>query len=45
MSKYRRYRSGRDVTNGIRADPHDFTGVCGLKGSSIWRMTHVGSEW
>jgi hypothetical protein len=42
------------VTSGIRADPHGFTGVCGLLGSGIvcglvgsgiWRMAHVGSEW
>jgi hypothetical protein len=30
MNKYRRFRSGRGVTNGIRANPHDFTDVCGL---------------
>jgi hypothetical protein len=30
MSKYRQYRSGWGVTNGIRADPHGFTGMCGL---------------
>jgi hypothetical protein len=29
---------GRGVTSGIRADPHGFTGVCGLGGSGIWRM-------
>jgi hypothetical protein len=29
---------GRDVTSGIRADPRDFTGVCGLGGLGIWRM-------
>ena len=45
MSKYRRPRSGRGVTNGIRADPRDFTGVCGLGGSGIWHMVHVGPEW
>jgi hypothetical protein len=22
-----------------------FTGVCGLGGSGIWRMAHVGPEW
>jgi hypothetical protein len=33
------------VTSGIRADPHGFTGVCGLGGSGIWCMSHVGSEW
>jgi hypothetical protein len=30
---------------GIRADPRGFTGVCGLGGSAIWRMAHVGPEW
>jgi hypothetical protein len=35
---------GWGVTSGIRADPHGFTGVCGLGGSSIWRMAHVGSS-
>jgi hypothetical protein len=29
---------GRSVTSGIRTDPRGFTGVCGLGGSSIWRM-------
>jgi hypothetical protein len=33
---------GRGVTSGIRADPRGFTGVCGLGGSGIWRMTHMG---
>jgi hypothetical protein len=28
----------RGVTNGIRADPRGFTGVCGLGGSGIWCM-------
>jgi hypothetical protein len=36
---------GRGVTSGIRADPRGFTGVCGLGGSGIWRMAHVGPEW
>jgi hypothetical protein len=36
---------GRGVTSGIRADPRGFTGVCGLGGLGIWRMTHVGPEW
>jgi hypothetical protein len=36
---------GRGVTSGIRADPQGFTGVCGLGGSGIWRMAHVGPEW
>ena len=36
---------GRSVTSGIRADPRGFTGVCGLGGSGIWRMAHVGLEW
>jgi hypothetical protein len=36
---------GQGVTSGIRADPRGFTGVCGLGGSGIWRMTHVGPEW
>jgi hypothetical protein len=35
----------RGVTSGIRADPHGFTGMCGLGGSGIWRMAHVGPEW
>ena len=31
---------GRGVTSGIRADPHDFTGVCGLgvRVYVTWRM-------
>jgi hypothetical protein len=33
---------GWSVTSGIRADPRGFTGVCGLGGSGIWRMAHVG---
>jgi hypothetical protein len=36
---------GRGVTSGIRADPRDFMGVCGLGGSGIWSMAHVGLEW
>jgi hypothetical protein len=36
---------GRGVTSGIRADPRGFTGMCGLGGSVIWRMMHVGLEW
>jgi hypothetical protein len=36
---------GRGVTSGIRTDPRGFTGVCGLAGSGIWRMAHVGPEW
>ena len=36
---------GWGVTSGIRADPRGFTGVCGLGGSGIWRMTHAGPEW
>jgi hypothetical protein len=36
---------GQGVTSGIRADPRGFTGVCGLGGSGIWRMAHVGPEW
>jgi hypothetical protein len=36
---------GRGVISGIRADPRGFTGVCGLGGSGIWRMAHVGPEW
>jgi hypothetical protein len=35
----------RGVISGIRADPRGFTGVCGLGGSGIWRMVHVGPEW
>jgi hypothetical protein len=38
-------RIGRGVTSGIRANLHGFTGMCGLGGSSIWRMAHVGLEW
>jgi hypothetical protein len=38
-------RIGRGVTSGIRANPHGFTGVCGLVGSGVWRMAHVGPEW
>jgi hypothetical protein len=30
MSKYYQSKSGRGVTDGIRAYPHGFTGVCGL---------------
>jgi hypothetical protein len=36
---------GQVITSGIRTDPRGFTGVCGLAGSSIWRMTHVSPEW
>jgi hypothetical protein len=36
---------GRGVTSGIRANPRGFTGVCGLGGSGIWLMAHVGLEW
>jgi hypothetical protein len=36
---------GRGVTSGIKADPRGFTGVCGLGGSGIWHMAHVGPEW
>jgi hypothetical protein len=36
---------GRGVTSGIKADPRGFTGVCGLGGSGIWCMAHVGPEW
>jgi hypothetical protein len=35
----------RGVTSGIKADPRGFTGVCGLGGSGIWHMAHVGLEW
>jgi hypothetical protein len=31
--------------SGIRADPRGFTSVCGLGGSGIWCMAHVGPEW
>jgi hypothetical protein len=27
------------------SNPRGFTGVCGLGGSGIWRMAHVGPEW
>jgi hypothetical protein len=33
------------VTSGIRANPCGVMGMCGLGGSGIWRMAHVGSEW
>jgi hypothetical protein len=36
---------GWGVTSCIRAEPRGFTGVCGLGGSGIWRMAHVGLEW
>jgi hypothetical protein len=36
---------GRCVTSDIRTDPRGFTGMCGLGGLDIWRMTHVGPEW
>jgi hypothetical protein len=36
---------GQGVTSGIKADPRGFTGMCGLGGSSIWRMVHVGPKW
>jgi hypothetical protein len=36
---------GRGVTSGIRADRRGFMGMCGLGGSGIWRMAHVGPEW
>jgi hypothetical protein len=36
---------GRGVTSGIRANPRGFMAVCGLGGSGIWRMAHVGPEW
>jgi hypothetical protein len=43
---------GRGVTSGIRADPRDFTGVCGLgvRVYGAWRMwtrsvAHVDPEW
>jgi hypothetical protein len=35
---------GRGVTSGIIADPRSFTGVCGLGGSVIWCMAHVGQS-
>jgi hypothetical protein len=35
-SKNRLFGSGRGVTNGIKADPDDFTGVCGL-GVQVYR--------
>jgi hypothetical protein len=35
---------GHGVTSGIRADPRGFTGVCGIGGSGIWRMAHVGQS-
>jgi hypothetical protein len=36
---------GRGVKSGIRADPRGFTSVCGLGGSGIWPIAHVGPEW
>jgi hypothetical protein len=38
-------RIGWGVTSGIRVDSRGFTGICGLEGSVIWRMMHVGLEW
>jgi hypothetical protein len=38
-------RIGRGVTGGVRANPRGFTGMCGLGGSGIWLMAHVGPEW
>ena len=35
---------GRGIKSGIRADPRGFTSVCGLGGSGIWRIAHVGPE-
>jgi hypothetical protein len=35
---------GRGVMSGIRADPHGFTGVCGLRVRYMC-MAHVGLEW
>jgi hypothetical protein len=35
---------GQGVTSGIRADPRGFTALCGLGGSGIWRMAHVGPK-
>jgi hypothetical protein len=37
-------RIGRGVTSGIRADPRGFMGMCGLGGSGIWCMAHVGPK-
>jgi hypothetical protein len=39
-SKYRWSESGQGVTDGIRADPRRFTGVCGLgiQAYGTWRM-------
>jgi hypothetical protein len=36
---------GRGVTSGIRVDSRGFTGMCGIGGSGIWHMEHVGLEW
>jgi hypothetical protein len=36
---------GWGVTSGIKANPRGFMVVCGLGGSGIWRMAHVGPEW
>jgi hypothetical protein len=38
-------RIRRGVTSGIRTDPRDFTGVCGLGGLGIWQNAYVGLEW
>jgi hypothetical protein len=47
MSNDRQARSGWGVTNGIRADPHDFMGMYGpvekdtiVNGSGTWVHTH-----
>jgi hypothetical protein len=36
---------GRGVTSGIRVDPRDFIGVCGLGVRVYGILAHVGSEW
>jgi hypothetical protein len=35
----------RGVISGIRVNPRGFMSVCGLGGSGIWRMAHVGPKW
>jgi hypothetical protein len=42
---YHRSESGQGVTNGIKAHPHSFTGMGGLRVRRIWRMVHVRPEW
>jgi hypothetical protein len=36
---------GQGVTSGIRADPHSFTGVCGLGVRVYSAWCYVAPEW